>query len=844
MNERMAVSARCRFPPRLRNLCHGHSDAMSPLTTDIQKTGRAISACAILLLCLALVLACDHQAVPEAAPRPTPTLTQTASPSATPTLDPTVRVDRAYQALHDGSYETSIVLFREALGITDEEGAQELTVALARAYFAAGRYDELIRWLNSSGRVDKLAGDDQAIVLGLLARSYDALGEWSEVISAYERYLELDDAAAYQVRQRIAYVYESLGEPEEALQQLQTIDTSDLDTRTRAAILEHQADLFTELRDRESALACLDEVLSFAQRDYYRASVSQRKGETLLEMGRADEGIAVLHEVLDRYPETWGAYLSLLALDEIDMAEITALQRGQLLYHAWQCEESILTLERYRLDNPSGHWSTAHYYAGLAYHRLGQYEEAIDEFDIVIRRFPRSDVAGDAWIAKARSVAASGGNRSEIYRAFVESCPDHARAPEALWRAAEWLERCGDWKEAAAFYHDLRVSYPNDSGADEAFFREGLAAYALGNQQTALDTWTERLQNEATTGAISEPVPVEDQARWLTWMGLASARLGDEDVAQSHWEKAARIAPDRYYGLRAQDLMREEPLRLPTDTPAVIPITRIKDSDWHLIERWISTWAQTNSEPAPPVEEQLLVRRGRALWQLGRHAEATDAYRLFADEIRDQPEAILGLATHCHANDVHAMTIWCAVRLLWLGDQAGAGDPPRSLLNLSYPTTYAHLIQEEAERHNVDPLLFLALIRQESQFDPYVISWAGAVGLAQIMPETGVWIAERLGAELHDDDLLLRPVVSVRYGVWYLSWALDLFDRHWPTALAAYNAGATNVFEWTNGEAVSDPDLFYEMIPLPETKAYLELIYEHYRNYQRIYGTGTTGNND
>ena len=807
---------------------------MSQLTPARHRTGHAISTCGMLLLCLAIVLACDHQEVPAAAPPPTQTLTPTAAPSPTSTLDPAVRVDRARQALHDGDYETSIILFREALGTSENDMAPDLIAPLSRAYFLAGRHDELVRWLNTSRHLDELSDDGQALVLGLLARSYDALAEWGEAIHTYERYLELDDTAAHKVRQRIAQIYESLGQPGKALEQLEAIDISELDTSARAAILDHQAGLLAQLEDSDRVLVCLNEILTFAQDDYYRASIAHRKGQVLLQMGRRDEATAVLQEVLEEYPKTWGAYLALLALDEIDAAEITDLHRGQLLYHARQYEESIRTLDTYRLSNPYGHWSTAHYYTGLAYQRLGEYHRAAEEFDIVISRFARSVVAGDAWMAKAGSVQATADDPTGIYSAFVEQYPDHARAPEALWRAAEWLESHRDWKAAGAFYQELRLSYPNDPGADEAFFREGLVAYASGDYTGALSVWEQRPQGESPTSTVSDGAPDEGQAQWLTWTGLSKARLGDDDAAHSCWVRAARVAPDSYYGLRARDLIRDDRLALPRDTHVDVPETPVSNDDWQQIKRWISTWSQTDHEALPPLEEPLLVRRGRALWWLGWHAESMDAYRLYADGIRAEPHAILALAVHCHASDIHAMTIWCAERLLGLGDQAGAGDPPHSLLRLAYPTTYGHLVQEQAALYDLDPLLFLALIRQESRFDAYVSSWAGAVGLAQIMPETGIWIAERLGTESYRDDLLLRPSVSVRFGTLYLSWALDLFDRYWPAALAAYNAGPTRVSEWTAGELVSDPDLFYEMIPLPETKAFVKLVYENYRMYQRL----------
>jgi len=749
-------------------------------------------------------------------------------------LSPAVGIERAYLALHDGDYEVAITLCQEALDVGDGTARQQLLLPLARAYFGAGRYGELVTlWIPSN--LEALTTADRTVALGLLARSFDALGAWEEAISAYERYLKLDDAAAYQIRLRMAKAYESLDEPGKAVQQLQGIDLIDLDSARKAKILEELAALLTQLEDHEGALAAYDQILSFAEVAYYRSLILQYKGQLLLEMGREDEGVAVLHQALQQYPQTWGAYAALLALDEIDAAEITLLLRGEILYHAGRYEQSIQTLEGYRLANPHGFHSTAHFYAGLAYHALGRYEMAIEKFDVVIRRFPWSDVLGDAWMAKARSLAALGEEPSELYREFASRYPVHPRAPEALWRAAVGLQRQGDWKQAGKFYGALRREYPDDSGAEEAGFREALTAYALGDYDRARDLWERSLPAISSAASAEQDGSTRERARVLTWMGLASARAGDVESAKASWNEAASLAPESYYCLRARDLMRGDCLQLPLDAAAEIPEFDLSEEDWRQIHEWLQSWAQTDGDLEGPIEDQALVRGAKALWELCWYDEAMDAYRLFRDETADDPQTILALAEHSYENDVQAMVIACAERLICLGNSFGADEPPGALLKLAYPTAYSHLVNAEATPRDIDPLLFLALIRQESQFNPHVTSWAGAVGLAQVMPGTGAWIAEKIGPESYEDALLLRPVMSVRYGVWYLAGALEVCDRNWPAALAAYNAGWTNVGDWMSGQPIHDPDLFYESIPLAETKAYVRLVYENYRTYQRIY---------
>ena len=94
-------------------------------------------------------------------------------------------------------------------------------------------------------------------------------------------------------------------------------------------------------------------------------------------------------------------------------------------------------------------------------------------------------------------------------------------------------------------------------------------------------------------------------------------------------------------------------------------------------------------------------------------------------------------------------------------------------------TAAAEPVRETALRQ------MLAMIRQESLFDPDARSSAGALGLAQIMPDTGRWIASQIGETDYADSRLLRPYVNLRYSAWYYELLLNLYDRDWMAALVA-----------------------------------------------------------
>jgi soluble lytic murein transglycosylase len=145
------------------------------------------------------------------------------------------------------------------------------------------------------------------------------------------------------------------------------------------------------------------------------------------------------------------------------------------------------------------------------------------------------------------------------------------------------------------------------------------------------------------------------------------------------------------------------------------------------------------------------------------------------------------------------------------------------------------LIVSASQEYNFHPLFLYSVMRQESLFEGFVRSSAGARGLMQILPGTGEEIASRLAwPEDFTPEDLYRPVVSIRLGANYLERQLAFMDGELYGMLAAYNGGPGNASIWKE-LAPSDPDLFLEVIRLDEPRQYIKGIYEIFNIYRTLY---------
>lgn len=153
---------------------------------------------------------------------------------------------------------------------------------------------------------------------------------------------------------------------------------------------------------------------------------------------------------------------------------------------------------------------------------------------------------------------------------------------------------------------------------------------------------------------------------------------------------------------------------------------------------------------------------------------------------------------------------------------------------LVYPQNYYKQVKAVADQYKNNDALMMAVIREESSFNPQAQSGVGAIGLMQLMPSTAHDIGAKHSIEFNTSSLV-NPELNIKLGNLYYSTIREMLEGKDVSAIAAYNGGIGSVSRWKTTLKYNDTDEFVEQIPYDETKNYVIKVFKSYWNYIRIY---------
>lgn len=300
----------------------------------------------------------------------------------------------------------------------------------------------------------------------------------------------------------------------------------------------------------------------------------------------------------------------------------------------------------------------------------------------------------------------------------------------------------------------------------------------------------------------------------LFWTGKIHQRNGRTAQRDIAYRRLVDSYPYAYYSYRAKALAGW-PLAAPKEIENGIVFPELNDDAWRTDGRFE------------------VVRELQAI------GEATFAAQEFKRIVSGQPEDLAlafrlaelyaSAGEYLQANAILQRRFRDVIR-------HGGKNVPSRFWEILYPRPFWESIQAAAKERGLSPYRITSIIRQESGFDPSVVSSAGAVGLMQIMPVEAERIANDggLGRSVTREDLF-DPALNIAVGAAEFVQKRLLMNGNDLLAIASYNAGETAVSRWTQRIPLEDIDFFIESIPFNETRLYVKNVTRNEYEYRRIY---------
>jgi soluble lytic murein transglycosylase len=380
---------------------------------------------------------------------------------------------------------------------------------------------------------------------------------------------------------------------------------------------------------------------------------------------------------------------------------------------------------------------------------------------------------------------------------------------EALFSSGNLYMLKQDYRSAVPYYTELARRFPDSKDADNAHWRAAWLQYRLRNFPEAEQLMDEQL----TQFRDGKNLPAA-----LYWRGrLYMDEQHEPAVAAAYFSTEVRVYQHYYYAAIARE-------RLQTIGSAVIPAAIPMLDAMH--PEQIPTLTEDVPQDDPHLAKARLLANAGLNDYLSTEIHAAEGSDDWGSLAEARLYASFGEAYRAMRSLKRAIPFYTS---------APIDELPLDYWRILFPKEYWSTIQQESAKNGLDPYMVASLIRQESEFNPRVVSYANAYGLMQMLPSVGREMARKTGLSTHlDTDALLDPEINIKLGCAYLKQRLDKFGGQPEYAFAAYNAGDSRVTEWKAQADYTGIDEFVESIPFTQTRDYVQAILRNEEIYREL----------
>ncbi len=409
---------------------------------------------------------------------------------------------------------------------------------------------------------------------------------------------------------------------------------------------------------------------------------------------------------------------------------------------------------------------------------------------------------------------------------------DKQKAMEArtVYTFARIEENAGNLDAAISYYEEF-VNQFRDPKIYEAEHMENaltslVILYSVSNQPQKALTYAERMIEEESVKDI-DLRSTSGLSFALYWAGRLNYEIGNTQKAQEYWRRSASEFYSSFYGAIAHFSLE----KLVGKALVLQPVRSIPFNAPELYRSFSDKL------------EQRSVERAIALLGHGLRDEAScEISELAVGKDENQKAYLKSLLLYAAGDWFEAIRIY--------------GNLPRSLRNtlpagserMLFPKAYTESVLHYSEKLGVDPDYVLAIIRQESVFNPKARSPVGAQGLMQLMPATAKMEAKKLRRDYVTGQTrqsinaglaaqkIYDPETNLALGVHHVHRLMSTYKS--PIfVLTAYNASPRATERWRKNIPTDDVLAFMERIPYRETRAYVKLVLRNYFYYKRWYNS-------